>query len=59
MKNVMNFGEYEAVINFDPDIEMFRGEFVNLTGSADFYAINLGDLRREGELSLTRILGLC
>ena len=38
MKNVMQFGEYEAAISFDPDISMFRGEFVGLNGGADFYA---------------------
>jgi predicted HicB family RNase H-like nuclease len=34
----MKFGEYEAVISYDPEIQLFRGEFVGLNGSADFYA---------------------
>lgn len=52
MKNIMKFGEYEAVISFDPDISMFRGEFVGLNGGADFYADSIAKLRKEGEVSL-------
>ncbi|HQZ83468.1 MAG TPA: type II toxin-antitoxin system HicB family antitoxin [Pyrinomonadaceae bacterium] len=52
MKNVMKFGAYEAVISFDPDISMFRGEFVGLNGGADFYADSIAKLRKEGETSL-------
>ena len=52
MKNVMKFGEYEAVISYDPDIQMFRGEFVGLNGGADFYADSIKKLRREGKTSL-------
>ena len=40
--NTMNIGGYEAVITFDPDIQMFRGEFVGLNGGADFYAADAG-----------------
>lgn len=52
MKNVMEFGDHSAVISYDPEIQMFRGEFVDLNGGADFYADNLNDLRKEGETSL-------
>jgi predicted HicB family RNase H-like nuclease len=52
MKNVMKFGEYEAVISFDPDIQLLRGEFVGLNGGADFYADSIKKLRKEGEVSL-------
>lgn len=52
MKNIMDFGEYEAVISYDPEIQMFRGEFVGLNGGADFYADSIRKLRREGEISL-------
>lgn len=52
MKNIMKFGEYEAVISFDPEISMFRGEFVGLNGGADFYADSIRKLRKEGETSL-------
>lgn len=58
MKNIMKFGEYEAVISFDPDISMFRGEFVGLNGGADFYADSIAELRKEGEVSLKVFLDL-
>ena len=43
---------YKAVIAYDPEIEMFRGEFVGLNGAADFYAADLEGLKREGKISL-------
>lgn len=48
----MKFGEYDAVISFDPEIQMFRGEFTGLNGGADFYADSIENLRKEGETSL-------
>ena len=36
--NTMTISGYQAVIAFDPDIQMFRGEFAGLNGGADFYA---------------------
>lgn len=52
----MKFGEYEAVISFDPEISMFRGEFIGLNGGADFYADSIRKLRKEGETSLRLFL---
>jgi len=52
MKNIMKFGEYDAVISFDPEIQMFRGEFIGLNGGADFYADSIENLQKEGETSL-------
>lgn len=58
--NIMNFADgYKAVINYDPEIEMFRGYFINLNGDADFYATNIEDLKKEGELSLKVFLEMC
>ena len=48
MRNTMEIEGYRAVIQFDPDIEIFRGEFVGLNGGADFYARDIAGLRREG-----------
>lgn len=59
MKNVMNFEGYKAVIAYDPEIEMFRGEFVGLSGGADFYATDLAGLRHEGAESLRVFLDEC
>ena len=60
MMNVMNFeGGYQAVIAYDPEIEMCRGEFVGLNGGADFYAKDAESLRREGQISLEVFLRMC
>jgi predicted HicB family RNase H-like nuclease len=57
--NTMTINGYQAVISFDPDIQMFRGEFVGLNGGADFYAKDVDGLRREGEISLRVFLEAC
>lgn len=57
--NIMTINGYQAVISYDPDIQMFRGEFVGLNGGADFYAKDVDGLRREGEISLRVFLDAC
>ena len=59
MRNTMEIEGYRALIEFDPDIEMFRGEFVGLNGGADFYARDIPGLRREGAASLEVFLDMC
>jgi predicted HicB family RNase H-like nuclease len=59
MKNVMLIGGQRAVIEYDPEIEMFRGEFSGLNGSADFYAKNIAGLKQEGAASLKVFLKMC
>lgn len=59
MKNIMKIDGYEAVINYDAEIEMFRGEFVNLNGGADFYASDIKGLHDEGRASLNMFLKMC
>lgn len=57
--NTLNINGYQAVIAFDPDIQMFRGEFVGLNGGADFYAADVAGLKKEGEISLRVFLDAC
>ncbi|WP_298033178.1 type II toxin-antitoxin system HicB family antitoxin [uncultured Desulfovibrio sp.] len=52
-------GGYQTVIAYDPEIEMFRGEFVGLNGGADFYAKDAESLKREGKTSLDVFLRMC
>ncbi len=59
MKNVMTINNHNAVIAFDPETEMFRGEFVDLNGSADFYASSVQEFHQEGEVSLNIFLEVC
>jgi len=57
--NIMKINGHKAVITYDPDIEMFRGEFVGLNGGADFYAADIETLRQEGAKSLQLFLDAC
>ena len=59
MLNTMELNGYRATIQYDPEIEMFRGEFVGLNGGADFYAKDIDGLRKEGEISLRVFLEMC
>ena len=59
MKNIIDIGGYKAVVAYDPDLGLFRGEFVGLNGGADFYAADVDGLRREGALSLKVFLDMC
>jgi predicted HicB family RNase H-like nuclease len=59
MMNLMEINGYRAVIKYDPEIEMFRGEFIGLNGSADFYANNIEDLKKEGAISLKVFIDAC
>lgn len=59
MINVMEINGYKAVIKYDPEIGMFRGEFLGLNGGADFYATTVEGLRQEGEKSLHVFLDMC
>jgi len=38
---------------------MFRGEFIGLSGGADFYATNVKALKKEGAQSLNVYLDAC
>ncbi len=59
MMNMMEIEGYRAIIQYDPDIEMFRGEFIGLNGGADFYGKDIEGLRKEGQLSLKTFLDMC
>ena len=45
--NKLNINGINAVISFDADINLFRGEFVGLNGYADFYAADVAGLKKE------------
>lgn len=59
MMNLMEIDGFRAVIKYDPEIEMFRGEFVGLNGGADFYAKDIKGLKKEGAISLKVFLDMC
>ncbi|WP_337244976.1 type II toxin-antitoxin system HicB family antitoxin [Luteimonas sp. gir] len=57
--NKVKIDGHWAVISYDPDIDMFRGEFVGLNGNADFYANTVAKLKAEGARSLREFLSIC
>lgn len=59
MKNLMMINGVKAFIDYDPDAETFRGEFVGLNGGADFYGESVAQLEAEGAKSLSVFLEMC
>lgn len=57
--NVMNIDGYSAKIEYDPELDMFRGEILGLNGGADFYGKNPKELRAEFKKSLEVFLEVC
>ncbi|HYN77522.1 MAG TPA: type II toxin-antitoxin system HicB family antitoxin [Lamprocystis sp. (in: g-proteobacteria)] len=55
----MEIDGYRAVIQYDPEIDLLRGEFIDLNGGADFYAADLINLRKEGRQSLKVFMDMC
>jgi predicted HicB family RNase H-like nuclease len=57
--NIMNVDGYKAKIEYDPELDQFRGEILGLNGSADFYGNNPATLRKEFKNSLKVFLEVC
>ena len=57
--NMMEVDGYKAKIEYDPDIDQFRGEILGLNGSADFYGKSPSSLRKEFKNSLKVFLEVC
>ena len=59
MQHILYIHHQKARINYDEELQMFRGEFIGLTGYSDFFAKNLDELKIEGEISLRVYLQAC
>ena len=57
--NMMEIDGYKAKIEYDPDLDQFRGEILGLNGSADFYGKSPANLRKEFKNSLKVFLDVC
>jgi predicted HicB family RNase H-like nuclease len=57
--NLMTVDGYQAVIEYDADIDTFRGEILGLNGGADFYGQTPDELRTEFRKSLQVFLEVC
>ena len=57
--NIMEVNGYKAKIEYDPELDQFRGEILGLNGSADFYGKSPASLRKEFKNSLKVFLDVC
>jgi predicted HicB family RNase H-like nuclease len=57
--NIMSVDDYQAKIEYDAELDMFRGEILGLNGSADFYGRTPEELRVEFRSSLRVFLEVC
>jgi len=57
--NMMEVDGYKAKIEYDPELDQFRGEILGLNGSADFYGKSPAGLRKEFKNSLKVYLDVC
>lgn len=57
--NIMQCDSYKARIEYDSDIDLFRGEILGLNGGADFYGANPVELKKEFKKSLDIFLEVC
>lgn len=59
MRNIIEIDGQKALVSLDPDINLLRGEFLGLSGGADFYAADVAGLLDEGRKSLGVYLEMC
>ena len=57
--NIMTLEGHKAKIEYDPEIDMFRGEILGLNGGADFYGKTPSELRKEFKKSLKIFFDVC
>lgn len=57
--NTMELEGYHAKIEYDAELNSFRGEILGLTGGADFYGKNPRELKAEFKKSLNVFLQVC
>ncbi|EPF17898.1 MULTISPECIES: type II toxin-antitoxin system HicB family antitoxin [Cedecea] len=59
LPNIMIINGQPALIAWIPEINLFRGKFLGLTGYCDFVADSAPGLQREGEKSLQLYIEDC
>lgn len=57
--NLMTVDGFNAKIEYDPELDAFRGEILGLNGGADFYGRTPKELRAEFRKSLATFLEVC
>jgi len=56
---MMKYKNYEAEVDFDPDLGMFHGAVVNIRGVITFYGKSTAELKREFKNSVEDYLEFC
>jgi len=59
MKNIMILDNHKAVLEYDAELDLFRGEILGLNGGADFYGKTPDELRAEFRKSLDVFFEVC
>ena len=57
--NLMSLDGFDAKIEYDAELDLFRGEILGLNGGADFLGKNPKDLRAQFKKSLQVFLEVC
>ena len=57
--NTMTLDGFQAKIEYDAELDTFRGEILGLNGGADFYGKNPKELKAEFKKSLKVFLEVC
>ena len=57
--NMMTVDGYRAKIEYDAELDLFKGEVLGLNGGADFFGKNPKELRAEFRKSLQVFLDVC
>lgn len=57
--SIMTVDGYSAKVEYDAELDMFRGAILGLAGGADFYGKNPRELRAEFRKSLQVFLAVC
>lgn len=57
--SLMHLDDYQAKVEYDAELDMFRGEILGLNGGADFYGRTPDELREEFHRSLQVFLEVC
>lgn len=57
--NTIQYGDYVATLDYDPDMEMFAGRVINTADVITFYGASVADLKRDFEISVRSHLEFC
>lgn len=59
LPSIIDIDGHKATVMQDTESGIFRGEFVDFRGGADFFAADLDELKNEGRRSLQIYLAMC